>query len=194
MGNKRKKIMIMTFREQLVELDACYESLKWVKNKTIEEAWKTCENSEWMIWLLNQTGLDLIDPVCEITERVLHLVPEDGQLACIWAISATRRRASKDELAAAYVATCNAASYYVDAAHNATLSRTAAYCCAINACCDVSSVASAAYYGTALTYADSSYYCADDTAYRREQKKQCDILRKYFTIDQVKKAFNKLVS
>ncbi len=87
----------MTFRYQLEKVGACQESLEWVKDKTIKQAWETCEKSNWMLWILSKTGLDLVDPICDMAEEVLHLVTEDSKLACIWAISAARRRASKDE-------------------------------------------------------------------------------------------------
>jgi hypothetical protein len=91
----------MTFREQLVKLRACSEAKDWVGDKSTEEAWKTCENPQWMLWILTKTELDIIDPLCDIAEGVLHLVQKDSQLSCIAAISAARRRANKDELKAA---------------------------------------------------------------------------------------------
>jgi hypothetical protein len=221
----------MTFRDQLVKIDACPDSLKWVKNKTIEEAWKTCKNPEWMLWILAKTGLDLIDPLCDMAERVLHLVPEDRQLACIWAISAARRRANEDELNAAAYAAETAAETATDATAHAegeaatedadcaaySASDAAAYAkyCATDATCSASD--NVAYYASravavAACYAYRTAHCANNTdsyavavsvaaadsafrtAYNREQKKQCDIIRKYFTITQVKKVFKKLVA
>jgi len=177
----------MTFRDQLEEIGACKESLEWVGDKTIEQAWLTCENSKWMLWVLTRTDLDLVDPVYEIVEEVLDLVPEECQLACIWSISAAKRRASKEELNAAYDAAYSAASY--------------AYACNNSRAVADAAVAAAdlAYaYGsnTSYYYAAASAYAASTAAFAEmeEQKKQCDILRKYITIEQVREAFNKLVA
>jgi hypothetical protein len=181
----------MTLIEQLGKLGACYESLEWVGEKTIEQAWLTCENSQWMIWFLSQTDLDLVDPVCDMAEEVLDLVPEDSQLACIWAISAARRRANKDELIAASYAITATPAYYYDYDYDA-VSR-----CAVRAadytanCAAIDVVNVAAYAANASAVAGSSDFYTDRN---NEQKKQCDILRKYFTIEQVREAFNKLVA
>jgi len=164
---ERKKTM--TFREQLIRLWACEEALEWVGNKSLEEAWKTCKNPEWMIWILTQTDLDLIDPVCDIAEEVLHLVPEDRQLACIWSISAARRRAKRDELKAAYDA---ATDYANEAYFGSRIS----------------------YFNCAVRVAYTAYHIATDYKYNKEKTKQCNIIRKYFTITQVKKALKKLVT
>ncbi len=217
----------MTFRDQLVKIDACPDSLKWVKNKTIEEAWKTCKNPEWMLWVLAKTGLDLIDPLCDMAERVLHLVPEESQLACIWAISAARRRANEDELDAAATAAeaiadaegeaatedADCAAYSAsDAAAYAKYFATYATCSASDNVADYAADYAARAVAVAACYAYRTAHCANNTdsyavavsvsaadsafrtAYNREQKNQCDILRKYFTIDQVKEVFKKLVS
>ncbi len=202
----------MTFRDQLKKLNACDASLEWVKDKTIEEAWETCENSEWMIWVLTQTCFDLIDPICDIAEGILHLIPEDNRLVCSNAISAARRRASKEELNAARTASYHN-SYYVfydsfDVSityHVYSAARYAARYAADFASCtnntddDASANAASCAYladnvcrsaSSAFFYYSGYYF----SACNKEQKKQCDIFRKYFTIDQVKEAFNKLVA
>ncbi len=205
----------MTFKNQLKKLKACQEALEWVGNKTIEEAWETCENQHWMLWFLTST-FDITDFLCDIAEGVLHLVPEEHRLACSNAISAVRRRANIDELNAAaeaarsaYYATSTTA--YSDTAFSATAaahsasgyasshssffasncSSCAAAAAAHNAgASDAVSMAARYADGSASRYVDG----ADGTKYNEEKKKQCDILRKYFTIDQVKEAFNKLVN
>jgi hypothetical protein len=175
----------MTFRDQLEKLEACQESLDWVGNKSLKEAWEKCENPEWMIWFLSQTDIDLVDPVCDMAERVLDLVPEDNQLACIWAISAAKRRAKLDELDAAYDAADAAAAHY-------------STCCAYYANAYYASRAAASAADSSRVFANKvAYYAAAATIdfddYIKENRHQCDILRKYFTIDQVEEAFNKLL-
>jgi hypothetical protein len=196
----------MTFRDQLVKLYACSESLEWVGNKTIEQAWKTCKNPQWMIWILEQTELDLIDPICDIAESVLYLIPGEHKQACSNAISAARRRAPKEELYAAYDAAYDAANISASAYNRASAAaaRTAASIAYY--------VADAAYFTDDARIEDVSYsatvarieavadsvaayfYDVASAAYKKEQKKQCDIIRGYFTINQVKEAFNKLVA
>ncbi len=197
----------MNFMDKLEKLDACSEGRDWVQEKTIEEAWKKCKNPRWMIWALSQTDLDLIDPICEMAERVLHLVPEDSKLACIWAISAAKRRASKDELAAARAAAHDAASSvyasavdaaFVSAAYyaaRAAAASAASSSAAVAAAARTSSEAAASAVRAAADADDSAANEAKDTyAYSNERKKQCDILRKYFTLEQVKEAFSKIVA
>ncbi len=182
----------MTLRDQLEKLGACDESLEWVRGKTIKQAWETCENTSWMFWILIKTDLDIIDPVCDMAERVLHLISGDEQLVCSNFISKTRKRANKDESITAYITARAASTYYDDYAHNAACR------CAVRAAytaCNSDYAADAAGYAARAAAASylscsSAYYAA----YKKEQKKQCDILRKYFTIDQVKKALKKLVS
>jgi len=89
-----------------------------------------------------------------------------------------QRRAPSDELyiAAGAVSNDTNASYLHRAA--GALARYAARCDNIDA------------------YAAASYAvcCVDVLDYDKEKKNQCDILRKYFTINQVRAAFNKLVA
>jgi hypothetical protein len=196
----------MKFKNQLKKLKACRESLEWVGDKTIEQAWETCENSQWMIWILNQTDLDLIDPICDIAERVFYLVPENNRSVCSNAINAARRRANKDELEAAFDAACSASAYASDAEayayHPASFaaSFTAAYAYAAvyantaSAYNAAASAANAAYVVHYVARAASDVSPNAAAAYIEEKKKQCDIFRKYFTIDQVKEAFSKIVA
>jgi hypothetical protein len=247
----REKGTKMSFRDQLDKLKACREALKWVGDKTIEQAWETCEDSQWMFWFLTQTDLDLIDPLCDIAEGVLHLIPEESQLSCIWAISAARRRANIDELDAAFSAAehsagiyarSNAVAYYAAYAAYATADYCSfaaradtyaygAYATAHYAACTASEISiakdndasraasddasrsaadaasnaadaasdAASYAARASSNTNRSLWAvvsdnASYAAYRNEKKKQCNILRKYFTIDQIKEALNKLVS
>ncbi len=196
-GNKN-----MTFRDKLKQLNACSGFLEWVGNKTLEQAWETCENSRWMLCLLAKTHFNLIDPVCDIAERVLHLVPEEHQLVCIWAINAARKRADKDELDTAYAsikadanaadAAWNAVAVSVDTAYPASFA--AAYAAAYAAAAAAAYSADYnCYFKYYVSYVSSaaSYAAYASGNLMEEKKKQCDILRKYFTIDQVREALNK---
>jgi hypothetical protein len=201
MGTKERGFK-MKFIEQLQRINACPQSLDWVGDKTIEEAWTTCENIQWMLWILNKTDLDLIDPICAMVESVFYLVPKEHKQACSNAISAARRRASKDELYAAYDAAYDAA--HIAALYAAydndnnlklfSLANAANFAIRANALVSYYAVSRSAAADAARHAADAAYYACGSAAYRTEKKRQCDILRKHFTIDQVKEAFNKLVA
>ncbi len=150
----------MTFREQL---------------KKLEQAWKTCKNPHWMIWVLTKTDLDLIDPLCTMVENVLL----DKETVCLNAIAAARRRAPEDELKDVYIAIDASGTSYLHVAAGClaryAINRHAAYASCIPT--------------YAASYVDGMFYDKEKWG-----KKQCNILRKYITVDQVKEAFNKLVS
>jgi hypothetical protein len=196
----------MTFREQLEKLRACHEALIWVGNSSLEESWETCNNTEWMLWILNKTDLDLTDPICDMAERVLHLVPEYSQAVCKRAISAARRRAKKDELDAAFAAATavSVAAYdaaRVDASYSARYAADSSYNWGYYSTARAAASAAATTILTFDTYrvaffAASAHAASannTDNDYFEERKNQCNILRKYFTVDQVRAAFNKLV-
>jgi hypothetical protein len=46
------------FKQYLKDLNACKPAIKWVGNKTPQEAWETCEKSDWMFWLLKEIGYE----------------------------------------------------------------------------------------------------------------------------------------
>jgi hypothetical protein len=160
-----------------------------------------------MIWILSQTNLDLIDPVCDISERILPLVPENLKQVCFNAIDAVRRRYPKRKIQDA----ANFARIFITNI-SSNLSFRASDSAAYMAARTANAARAAGYAATAYaadggaTYAD--YAVAHAIAYNamifndvdfyvvrtKEQKKQCDIIRGYFTINQVKEAFNKLVA
>ena len=51
----------MTFQEQLVKMGACLEAQDWVGNKSLAEAWATCEVGQWMLWLAWRSGVNNLD-------------------------------------------------------------------------------------------------------------------------------------
>jgi len=182
----------MTFKEQLEEIGACEESLAWVGNKTIEEVWETCQNPDWILWILTKTNLDLTDPLCDIVESVLHFVPENHRQGFINIIDATRKRANLSELldADVFFATCTNNYVAISASHltrYAFLYSISAFHANSSPC-----ATSVVFYVYSAAYCYSAAYAA--FAYDNERKNQCDIFRKYFTIEQVQKAFNKLVA
>ncbi len=49
----------MSFQDDLIRLEACKKAVDWVGNKTLDEAWQTCTEGGWMLWMLNRTPVAL---------------------------------------------------------------------------------------------------------------------------------------
>lgn len=43
--------LVRQFRRFLREKGACSDARKWAYNKTMAEAWRDCENANWLLWL-----------------------------------------------------------------------------------------------------------------------------------------------
>ena len=111
----------------LVKLDACDESREWANGKTYTEAWDSCDNSEWLLWLLAET--DNLSPItnelliCRFAREALHLTTDPRVLACIevreaWIIGKAtdeERKAARDAAEAAVDAAGDAARIDVKA-------------------------------------------------------------------------------
>ena len=74
MANTINKLTIKT----LLDMNPCSDGAKFLKEqKTIQKAWKTCSNPQWMIWALNRLNLfqESIarEFACECAEHTLHL-------------------------------------------------------------------------------------------------------------------------
>ena len=41
----------MKFSEKLKNFKDCHDAIEWVGDKTLKEAWATCERADWMLWL-----------------------------------------------------------------------------------------------------------------------------------------------
>ena len=41
----------MKFKDWLRMRNACHESLEWLEDKTLQEAWEACQRGDWMRWL-----------------------------------------------------------------------------------------------------------------------------------------------
>jgi len=106
----------MTFRKRLIEMGACSEAVDWVGDKTLAEAWATCERADWMLWLVSKIDGSysprLRLAACACARTSLKYVPagEDRpRLAIECAERYARGEATKDELAAARAAAWDAA-------------------------------------------------------------------------------------
>src|SRR5574343_1508000 len=100
----------MTFADELRALNACREAVLWVGDRTLEQAWRECKRSDWMLWLLRELDIDARRCAGLFALRVWHLVPKDAELAAAWAIDCALRGADDDERAAAYAAAADAYS------------------------------------------------------------------------------------
>lgn len=160
----------MTLAEQLDGLLACDEAICWVGNRTLAQAWRECERSDWMMWLLRELEIDARRCAGEFALRVWHLVPAEAQLACAWAIDCALRGADTDESFAAYVAAYDAAYVACSAAYDAAAR--AAYAAA----------------RAALDARDARVACSAAAAERRAQ---CDIIRELIPLAKVRAALNK---
>ena len=49
----------MTLQQKLSLLNACEDSLEWVGDMELHEAWATCERGDWMLWLAKKAWVDL---------------------------------------------------------------------------------------------------------------------------------------
>ena len=48
----------MKFKEYLESRNACQGAIDWVSDKTLAEAWQTCDRPEWMLWLYERNNPD----------------------------------------------------------------------------------------------------------------------------------------
>jgi hypothetical protein len=162
--------MKKSFKEQLKDIKACSESIEWLQDKSLQEAFATCERADWMLWGYgklypnNLKELTLAKAHCANTVR--HLMKDERSLKAVdVAISFGEGRATMEELdAAAYAAAASAA-----------------YSAAANA---------SAYATYAATYAAAADYAADaayaayaaNTTRAEALKQMADICRKYLVI------------
>ena len=165
----------MTFKELLIELDACKLAREWAGDMPIEEVVATCHRGDWLLWLAKKVDVDfrlftLAKGHCANTVR--HLMKDDRSINAVdVAIAFGEGKATREELDdAAY-----AAAY---AAYAAAYAAYAAYAAAYAA------------YAAAAAYAADAYaaYAADacaDTALNRQQT--ADICREHISESLIQK-------
>jgi hypothetical protein len=120
----------MTFKELLIELNACKLAREWAGDMPIEEVVATCDRGDWLLWLAQEVDADfqlftLAKGHC--ANMVRHLMKDDRSINAVdVAIAFGEGKATREELdAAAY-----AAAAYAAAAYAATAAATAAYAAA----------------------------------------------------------------
>ncbi len=69
------------WKEQLRALHPCPEAYRWACGfNTLQEAWRACENGEWMGWLLTVTHEE--DVLCAVT-KTTYWGMDDGRCNCV---------------------------------------------------------------------------------------------------------------
>jgi hypothetical protein len=166
---------MMEFREWLIRERACQRAIAWVGSRTLAEAWLDCTRPDWMLWLVYR-AVPLPDHryhliAADCAERVLHLVKDDAQLACAWAIDAARR-GDKEEMHAASDAAYNGAG---------TSNHRNGYAAAEAAAVAAEGLAAAAAYHVV----DAAVAAVGRAARAGERNEQCNIIRSYVSVDEI---------
>ena len=125
-----------TFKELLIELDACSPALEWLKDRTIEETIRDVDRGDWLLWLAKA--------LCAKT--VIHLMKDERSINAVnVAEKFGRGECTRKDLDATANATANAAAY---AAYAAAYAAAAA-----NAAANANATANAAAYAAYAAYA-----------------------------------------
>lgn len=151
----------MTFKQHLIDINACEEARIWARDKTSKECWETCENYSWLFWWADKENIErknFVKCACKIARLVVHLDNSDKTILAIeaaenWIVESSEINRIKcaDAAGAAYaaagaaysaIAYSGAASVAYSAARSASSAAYAAYSAANNA---ARSAAGAAY-------------------------------------------------
>jgi hypothetical protein len=110
----------MTFKDLLIQLDACESAREWAGDMPIEEVVATCHRGDWLLWLTKRVDADLrlrtlAKGHCANTVR--HLMTDERSLNAVnVAIAFGEGKATREELDAAAAASRAAAdAAYADA-------------------------------------------------------------------------------
>jgi hypothetical protein len=187
------KLSKKEFLDILKNKEACTEAVKWVNEhqaETFIELWNTCEQADWMLWILAKMIKEKEWPskktvvlcACDCAETSLEFIPKDElrpkiaiQTAREWAEGkATIEECEKAAYAeAAYAAFAAYAAYFYSDADASDAAYAA--CATVSAVYVVSAVAvNAAVYAAAATAAADDAYAAEKEA----RKNMADIIRK----------------
>jgi len=162
-----------TFKELLIELNACKDAREWAGDKSWQEIYNTCHRGDWLLWLFKRTNPDdlqlLILAKGHCANTVRHLMKDKKSIKAVdAAIAYGEGKISREELDAAAAAYAAYAAAY------------AAYAAAYAAYADAANAADAAAYAAYAAYADAAYA---DAAKKENQQLTADICRKYLPIE-----------
>jgi hypothetical protein len=105
----------MTFKELLIQLDACSTAREWAGDMPIEEVVATCDRGDWLLWLVQKVDVDLrlrtlAKGHCANTVR--HLMTDERSIKAVdIAIAFGEGKATRKELDYAYADAWAAADY-----------------------------------------------------------------------------------
>ena len=180
----------MKAKELIRAHKGCEEAIEWAVEKTVQEAWDTCQRGDWMLWIYNKCypdnirELTLAKAYCANTVR--HLMKDQRSINAIdIAIKYGMGLASYKELkdsyysaaaADAYAAYAHAAAASISSSASAGSAAASAAYAAVSAAVYASAIARAAYTGISISsYAAAAY----DDAKIENELKTADICRKY---------------
>jgi hypothetical protein len=166
----------MTFKDLLIQLNACPTAIEWAGDMPIEEVVATCYRGDWLLWLAKRVDVDLrlrtlAKGHCANTVRYL-MTDERSLNAVDVAIAFGEGRATREELDAASAASRAAVDAYTNAADDA-----AAYASAYAAAAAVADADDADDDADAAVYTAAAAAYAAYAALNRQQT--ANICRKY---------------
>ena len=173
----------MKAKDLIIKYSGCEQAIKWAGDKTIQEAWRSCERGDWMLWIYNEMypnnikELTLAKAHCGNTVR--HLVTDER---CIMAIDTAfafaNGEATLKQLKLAALNSYAAASKYANATEYAYYA----------ACVAAWAVTADNPDAVAHYTADAAYFSSDNpnlsaSAKMKNRLETADICRKYLTIE-----------
>lgn len=96
----------------LDSIDACSDAREWAADKTVQEAWESCDRPDWLLWWAGHTdtnkAVDFVRLACLFARSALTHVPE-GELRPLLAIQSAENWCGNPTLEAAAWAAAEAA-------------------------------------------------------------------------------------
>jgi hypothetical protein len=165
-----------TFKELLIELNACKDAREWAGDRTIEEIVKDSWRGDWLLWLAQRLELPLNKLTlakARCAKTVIHLMKDQRSINAVnIAERFGRDECTLEELSAAAAAASAAYVASAAAAYAAATDAAAAY--AAYAAAVAAAVASAAYVASAYAaYAAAVASAAADK--KKNQQQTSDI-------------------
>lgn len=75
-----KNLTPSRFSKLLEKKDACREAREWAEGKSLLEAWKRCDRSDWMFWLARRYGRipkhAVVAIACDCAKPALKIIPK----------------------------------------------------------------------------------------------------------------------
>ena len=151
----------MEFSDYLLSIRACEDARSWCGNKTLSEAWNTCERGDWLLWLAAKhmdkpgwpTRKQIVLAACACAETAQKFANDNGvsantlKIVRLWANGEATIEQVREARRAAAAAAADADAYayaYAYAAADADADAAAAYAAAYAAAADDADDAAAA--------------------------------------------------